>query len=86
MAWLAATAFFFSSAAADEVVLKNGDRISGEIASKSADVVVVRTDYAGEVSIRWSEIATLFTTRAVEVLLEGDAEPVRGTLHPVYGG
>jgi hypothetical protein len=86
MAWLAATAFFFSSAAADEVVLKNGDRISGEIASKSTDVVVVRTDYAGEVSIRWSEIATLSTTRAVEVLLEGDAEPVRGTLHPVYGG
>lgn len=73
-------------AAADEVVLRNGDRISGEIASKSADVVVVRTDYAGEVSIQWREIATLSTTRVVEVLIRGEAEPVRGTLQPLYGG
>lgn len=85
MAWLAAV-FVLGSAAADEVVLKNGDRISGEVASKSADALVVSTAYAGEVSIQWREIATLSTTRAVEVLIEGEAEPVRGTLHPVYGG
>ena len=44
------------AAGADEVRLANGDRISGEVKSRSSDHLVVKTDYAGEVSVRLSDV------------------------------
>ena len=73
-------------AAADEILLKSGDRIRGEITAKTADDLVVRTSYAGEITIAWREIASISTARPVEILLRGESEPVRGVLQPVYGG
>jgi putative salt-induced outer membrane protein YdiY len=73
-------------ARADEVVLRNGDRLRGEIAALAGGKLVLRTDYAGEVALRWSEVASLSTTRPVEVMLEGARAPLRGILQPVYGG
>lgn len=39
------------NAAASELVLKNGDRVSGKIVSQNDDTVVVETVYAGKVTI-----------------------------------
>lgn len=82
-AWLAAAA---SAAGADEVVLRNGDRIGGAVVALAHGKLVVRTDYAGEVALRWSEVASLATTHPVELMLEGARAPLRGTLQPLYGG
>jgi len=79
-------ALFSLPAPADEVLLANGDRITGEVKAKTGDRLVVKTEHAGEISIRWSAVHSISTSRPVELLLEGTAEPLRGTLQSVYGG
>jgi hypothetical protein len=44
------------TASADEIRLSNGDRISGEIKARAGDRLVVQTEYAGELSVRLSDI------------------------------
>jgi putative salt-induced outer membrane protein YdiY len=83
LAALPAAAF---SAYADEIRLLNGDRISGEIVTKAADTLTVRTQYAGEIDIRWSDVSSVSTTAPIDIMLEGADEPVRGTLQPGAGG
>ncbi|HYI88047.1 MAG TPA: DUF481 domain-containing protein [Burkholderiales bacterium] len=73
-------------ALADEVVLRNGDRLRGEIAALADGKLVLRTDYAGEVALRWSEVLSLATSRPVEVMLEGARSPLFGTLQRLYDG
>jgi putative salt-induced outer membrane protein YdiY len=64
-------------AQADEVLLRNGDRISGEALAKAAGKLVVRTAYAGEISIDWNEVASITFDAPTQVLFEGASEPVR---------
>jgi len=64
--------------AADEIILSNGDRLSGHIVGKSGDRVVIRTDYAGEVAVLWNQVASFTTEQAVQALLVGRIEPLRG--------
>lgn len=57
-ALLAALVLFASSvpAVASEVMLKNGDRVSGRIVQRTDKQVVIETDYAGPVTIDASHI------------------------------
>jgi opacity protein-like surface antigen len=73
-------------ASADEVVMKNGDRIRGEIASLSGGKLVLRTDYAGEISLRWEEVASVSTSKPIEILRQGSQAPLQGTLQPLNSG
>lgn len=41
---------------ADEVILKNGDRLSGSIVKMGEGSLVLKTSYAGEIKIDWKEI------------------------------
>lgn len=61
-----------SGAWADQVVLKNGDRLSGEVLRMSAGKLVLKTGYAGEISIKWSEVASLATEKPLKVTLPGE--------------
>lgn len=56
---------------ADEIELANGDRISGRIVSKAGNELVVLTDYAGEIKLRWDLVKSLRTTSPVTVLTAG---------------
>jgi putative salt-induced outer membrane protein YdiY len=38
---------------ADQVTLKNGDRLTGSIVTSDAKTLVLKTDYAAEVTIKW---------------------------------
>jgi len=78
LAWIAlALLAACGSALADEVLLKNGDRISGTIVSKSGDVLKLKTDYAGELKIKWAEVQALRTSEPVDVMLsDGRLESV----------
>jgi putative salt-induced outer membrane protein YdiY len=44
---------------ADEVRLANGDRITGEITARSGERLVVKTDYAGEIAVRLSDVTSI---------------------------
>lgn len=64
--------------AADEIILSNGDRLSGQIIGKSGAIIVIRTDYAGEVAVRWNQVASFRTEQPAQALLVGKVEPLRG--------
>lgn len=41
---------------ADQVSLKNGDRLTGTIVKSDGKTLVLHTDYAGDVNVNWSAI------------------------------
>ncbi len=43
-------------AAADQVTLKNGDRLSGDIVSGDGKTLLIKTEFAGDITIQWDAI------------------------------
>lgn len=62
------------SAHADEVLLKNGDKISGIIINKSGSTLEMKTPYADKVVIKWDAIDTLNSDRPINVTLKDKQE------------
>ena len=54
---------------ADQVTLKNGDRISGKIAQSDAKSLVIKTEYAGDVKIDRASIASIASDVPLNVQL-----------------
>ena len=44
---------------ADQVTLTNGDRITGSILHSDTKTLVMKTDTAGEVTLKWDSIAAI---------------------------
>ena len=61
LAWHAATGW------ADEVMLKNGDRLSGDILKMGEGILVLKTTYAGEVKIDWKDIQEITSKAPLKV-------------------
>jgi hypothetical protein len=55
----------------DVIVMRNGDHISGEILAMAEGRLVVRTAYAGEVTLEWNAIEALESGRPLAVMLHG---------------
>lgn len=70
------------AARADLIVLRNGDRISGETLRMSGGELLVNSVYAGEITLQWSEVASIVSDRPLTVLFKGAAAPVRRKLDP----
>lgn len=58
---------------ADQVVLKNGDIITGKVVNKSGDILTFNTSYAGDIKVNWKEVSTLSTDQPVATLLDDDS-------------
>ena len=58
---------------ADQLHLKNGDRLSGTVVSKRGNTLTFNTAYAGELKIDWDEVAQLDTDEKVDVMLKDDS-------------
>lgn len=58
-----------AGAAADEVHLKNGNRLSGTIIGLSEGKLVLETDFAGRLSIDWSRVERIESESPIEVVL-----------------
>jgi putative salt-induced outer membrane protein YdiY len=69
----------FMAAQAAQVTLVNGDRLTGEVVSLADGVLVLKTTFAGDVSIAWSEVQALQSDTAVSVMLK-DRTLVNGRL------
>ncbi len=68
--WIAALALVLimaQPAAADEVKMKNGDRISGAIVKMEGGSLIINTDYAGELKIKWDQVAGLVSEGPIAV-------------------
>jgi len=63
--------FMAIPALADQIVLKNGDRITGSITKSDGKQLVIKTDYAGEVTVKFDAIQSLTSTGDLNVTLGG---------------
>ena len=60
------------SAQADTVLLKNGDRITGELITKKGDTLQIKTPYSKKIEIDWHQVASLSLDEPVKVIFEED--------------
>lgn len=64
---------------ADQIKLKNGDVLTGDIIKKENTTVIFKTSYAGNLTIQWSEIENITSDTPVQLVLE-DGSRVNGEL------
>src|SRR6185295_4966414 len=64
---------------ADEVLLANGDRLSGKVVRKETDRLVLNTPYAGDVNIPWADVKRITTDAPILIYLAADRK-LTGTL------
>jgi putative salt-induced outer membrane protein YdiY len=68
---------FSSTLFADQVILKNGDRLTGTIEKSDAKTLVIKTEFAGEVTVQWPAIQEITSTQPLHVGL-ADGKTVVG--------
>ncbi|MGB8011906.1 MAG: DUF481 domain-containing protein [Terriglobales bacterium] len=56
---------------ADQIVLKNGDKITGSITKSDGKQLVIKTDYAGDVTVKFDAIQSLTSVGDLNVSLGG---------------
>ena len=69
--------FVCCQALADQVSLKNGDRLSGTIVKSDGQTLVLHTDYAGDVTLKWDVIQGIQSGEELHVELQ-DGKTVAG--------
>jgi putative salt-induced outer membrane protein YdiY len=65
--------------AADQVVLSNGDTITGAIVKKDGAKLTIKSEFLGEVSMPWSAVKSIKSDAELVVVLPG-GETVKGKL------
>ena len=60
------------SARADEVIMQNGDRMTGEVIRQDEGSLRLKTAYAGTLSIEWEQVSEVRLDEAREVLLDDE--------------
>ncbi len=71
--------FITESVFADEVRLKNGDQLTGQIVRMMENKLIIKTTYAGEITISWEEVDGFRSDGPVKVLLNDDTA-LEGTM------
>ena len=69
---------------ADQVTLKNGDRLTGDILRSDDKVLVLKSEFAGEVSIQWAAVDAITSSQPLHVGLK-DGQTVVGTVSAQAG-
>ena len=59
--------FLAPAVLADQVTLKNGDRITGTIITSDAKTLVIKTDYADAVTIKWDFVQKIESSQPLYV-------------------
>jgi hypothetical protein len=68
-----------STAWADQIVMKDGDRITGAILKKDGDKLIVESKNFGVVTLKWADVDTVKSDKPLNVVLSGDRE-IKGTI------
>jgi putative salt-induced outer membrane protein YdiY len=71
-------------ARADQVVMKNGDRITGMIVKQDGKTITVKTDLFGVVSAPWDQVASVESQQQLNVVLK-DGRTLAGTVSTTEG-
>jgi len=70
--------------AADQIVLKNGDILTGSIVKKDGGKLTVKSEFLGEVSMPWTAVQSIKSDEVLTVVLPG-GESVSGKVSTVDG-
>jgi putative salt-induced outer membrane protein len=69
---------------ADQITLKNGDRLTGKIVKSDAKTLVLHTEFAGDVTVQFPAITQITTDEALHVALS-NGKTVVGTITTTDG-
>jgi putative salt-induced outer membrane protein YdiY len=75
---------WLNAAWADQIVLKNGDRVTGGVIKKDGKTLTLKTDHLGAVTMPWDQVQSITTEKPVTVVLQ-DGRTVKGTLATADG-
>lgn len=73
-----------AQAQADQVALKNGDRLTGMIVKSDADNLTLKSEFAGEVKIQWAAIEQITSSQPLYLTLK-DGQALVGTVTTAGG-
>lgn len=73
-----------SAAWADQVVLKNGDRVTGMIVKKDAKNLTIKSAELGDVAIPWDQVVSVQTEKPLNIVVPGP-RTIQGTITTTDG-
>ena len=77
VAWV--LSLFAMGAMADQVTLKNGDRLTGSIVKSDAKTLLIKTEFAGEVNVQWDAVSGIVSSQPLHLGLK-DGQTIVGTV------
>jgi len=84
VAWSSCLCLSLATVWADQVVLKNGDQVTGSIVRKDGKTITIKTDHFGVVTTDWDQVASITADKPVTVVLQ-DGKSIQGTLTTTDG-
>ena len=76
-AWfLLALLWMTAPAHADEVLLTNGDRLTGQVVKMEDGVLSLKTTYGGEIKIAWGEVQSIKTDKPITLKVPGKSNGI----------
>jgi putative salt-induced outer membrane protein YdiY len=72
------------NARADQVTLKNGDRLTGTIVKSDAKTMLIKTELAGDVNVQWEAVTSIVSSQPLHLALK-DGQTVVGTVTTTDG-
>ena len=69
-----------SAAFADQVTLKNGDRLTGTIVKSDTKTLLLKTDFAGDVNLQWDAVTSIVSSQTLHLALK-DGQTIVGTVN-----
>lgn len=73
--------FCAAAASADQISLKNGDRLTGTIvkSDEKMETLLIKTDFAGDVKVKWDAIASIAASETLHITLK-NGQTMEGTV------
>jgi putative salt-induced outer membrane protein YdiY len=73
-----------ATAEADQLTLKNGDRLTGTIVKSDAKILLLKTDFAGDVNLQWDAVTSIVSSQSLHLALK-DGQTIVGTVTTTDG-
>jgi len=73
-----------AAAEADQLTLKNGDRLSGTIVKADAKTLLLKTDFAGDINLQWDAVTSIVSSQSLHLTLK-DGQTIVGTVTTMDG-
>ena len=56
----------------DQIVLINGDRLTGTITKSDAKMLAIKTEFAGDVTVQWPAVQEIHSTQPLHLVTRGE--------------